>query len=274
MRVATRRLRAALRLFAPLLPARLVTTTDREFAWLAGIVGAVRDGDVLSQVVRAHATRLAPELRGMLGPVALALHERRTNAQAELLAALESKRCQQLFDRTATFLEPGTRGRREPRLGDLAGDLVRPLVRAVHRAGEKLDEHSAPEAFHRLRVRVKRLRYALETVRGLGGRGVGKLGRRLERMQDLLGDHQDAVTAVAWLEHYAKDPDVPAPTLLATGALIQRLSRRARRCRGRFPARWQRLERRRLRDRVFAELAGARQRGGGSQPESKLKAAS
>jgi CHAD domain-containing protein len=274
MRVATRRLRAALRFFAPVLPARFVATTRREFAWLADVIGGVRDADVLSQAVSAHATRLAPELRGMLGPVGLALHERRTVAHAELTAVLESNRCQRLFDRVSAFSEPGTRARREQRLGQVAGQLVRPLVRAVRRAGRGLDESASPQALHRLRVRVKRLRYALDTLRGLGDRGLAKLLRRLERMQSLLGEHQDAVTAVAWLERYAETPGISAPTLLATGALIHRLSRRARRFRARFPARWQQLDRRRLRERVVAELVPARQVRTKGHAASRLRAAS
>ncbi len=45
MRVATRRLRAALALFAGVLPVR-AQTFRQELGWLAGVLGAVRDLDV------------------------------------------------------------------------------------------------------------------------------------------------------------------------------------------------------------------------------------
>jgi CHAD domain-containing protein len=132
-------------------------------------------------------------------------------------------------------------------LGALAPELVRPLVRALVRAGRRIDDRSPPEALHRVRVRAKRLRYALETLSGLGGRRLARVLRRLERLQELLGDYQDAVTQAAWLRRWSEEARVPRLTLLATGALIDRLGRRARRRRARFARAWRRLDRPRLR---------------------------
>src|SRR2546426_7971337 len=47
LRVATRRLRATLRLFAPVLPAVAVRRTSEDLRWLGRTIGAVRDPDVL-----------------------------------------------------------------------------------------------------------------------------------------------------------------------------------------------------------------------------------
>src|SRR5207248_2888217 len=77
--------------------------------------------------------------------------------------------------------------------------LLRPLLRAVLRSGGRLSAESSPAALHRLRIRVKRLRYAVETLGGLGGKSMRKLLRQLVRLQDLLGEHQDAVTIAARL---------------------------------------------------------------------------
>jgi CHAD domain-containing protein len=141
------------------------------------------------------------------------------------------------------------------RLGDVAADLVPPLLRAVRRAGRRLHEDAPPEAFHRLRVRVKRLRYALETLRDLGGRRLGKALARLEGLQEVLGEHQDAVAQGARLRELAERSTLPPATLLAMGALMHVLGRRARRCRRRFRRPWKRFDRRRLRRRVLRELA-------------------
>jgi CHAD domain-containing protein len=131
-------------------------------------------------------------------------------------------------------------------------------VRAVRRAGRGLDEGAPAAAFHRLRVRVKRLRYALETLHGLGGRQVERMIRRLEAMQELLGRHQDAAGQAARLRALAASPGLPPPTLLAMGALAQVLARRGRRSRRRFARRWRRLDRRSLRQGVRDELARPR----------------
>src|SRR5256885_16469029 len=80
LRVATRRLRAALRLFAPLLPARFAAAAHRDLAWLARAIGAVRDLDVLGETLRKQAVRLDPELRPAAGPHGVALDEQHQRA--------------------------------------------------------------------------------------------------------------------------------------------------------------------------------------------------
>jgi len=125
------------------------------------------------------------------------------------------------------------------------------------RAGRRLGPDAAPPDLHRLRIRVKRLRYAVETLRSLGDRSVREVLVRLERLQDTLGKGQDAATAIAWLRAYAATRGVPAASLLPAGALIQALARRARRRRRRGLKAWRRLERTRLLESVLKELAAA-----------------
>src|SRR5207249_1957071 len=136
-----------------------------------------------------------------------------------------------------------------------AADLIRPHVRGVVRAGRRLGPDAAPPDLHHLRVRVKRLRYALETLRSLGDRSVREVLVRLERLQDTLGKGQDAATAIAWLRGYAATRGVPAASLLPAGALIQALARRVRKQRRRGLKAWRRLERTRLLASVLKEPA-------------------
>src|SRR5207247_1380709 len=226
LRVATRRLRTALRRFGPLLPARFAAAAHRDLAWLGGAIGAVRDLDVLSELLRGQAARLDPELRRAGGPLGVMLQEQRARALAALGTALDAKRCRRLLERLAAFADSRAPVGRGTRLGDVAPDLLRPHVRAVVRAGRRLGPDAAPPHLHRLRVRVKRLRYALETLRSLGDRATRELLARLERLQDTLGKGQDAATAIAWLGAYAESPGVPVTSLLPAGALIQALARR------------------------------------------------
>jgi CHAD domain-containing protein len=254
LRVATRRLRAALHLFASFVPKRFIEATQRELSWLASAIGAVRDLDVLAQAVQARAARLDPELRSALGPVGIAIHDRRTAALEALGATLGSSRCRRLLERLETFAEPPKAPPRSEPLGQAVPALARPLVRAVKRAGRQIGADSSPPELHRLRVRVKRLRYALEALRGLGIRSIRNLIARLERLQSVLGDTQDAATQLAWLRAYATD-GVPAASLLAVGALLQALSRRVGKRRRRALRAWRKLEREQLLDTVEADLA-------------------
>jgi len=270
LRVATRRLRAALRFFAPVLPERFVENVRREIQWLAATIGAVRDLDVLGQVVAARAPRLDPDVRSALGPVAIYIHDRRAAAHAALVAALDSARCRRLLDRLAEFSESMPPRRSQEPLGAVAPTLLRPLLRALLSAGRRIGDNPTAEALHRLRVRGKRLRYALETLRGLGGKSVDKMLRRLVALQDVLGDHQDAVTAMERLRAYAETADVPPATVLAVGALVEGFVRRARKLRRRFPETWRRLDRSRLRTGLQNELV--RRRARHRPPPPRLRA--
>src|SRR5438093_10344791 len=257
LRVATRRLRTALRLFGPLLPARFAAAAHRDLAWLGGAIGALRDLDVLNELLRGQAARLDPALRRAGGPLGVMLQEQRARALAALGTALDAKRCRRLLERLAACADSRAPVGRGTRLGDVAPDLLRPHVRAVVRAGRRLGPDAAPPDLHRLRIRVKRLRYAVETLRSLGDRSVREVLVRLERLQDTLGKGQDAATAIAWLRAYAATRGVPAASLLPAGALLQALARRARRRRRRGLKAWRRLERTRLLESVLKELAAA-----------------
>src|SRR2546426_864786 len=227
----------------------------RDLAWLATAIGAVRDLDVLGETLRKQAGRVDPELRREVGPLGVALHEQHERTLAELGATLDAKRSRRLLERLAVFADSRAPVGRGARLGDVAPDLLRPQVRAVVRAGRRLGPDAAPPDLHRLRIRVKRLRYAVETLRSLGDRSVREVLVRLERLQDTLGKGQDAATAIAWLRGYAATRGVPAASLLPAGALIQALARRVRKQRRRGLKAWRRLERTRLLESVLKELA-------------------
>jgi CHAD domain-containing protein len=129
------------------------------------------------------------------------------------------------------------------RLGIVAAQLVRPASRSAARLGEKL-AHDAPHpVFHKLRVRIKRLRYELEMIAPLGAKRHRKTLNRLEELQELLGLYHDTVVATAWLMSYAETSAAPPRTMLAAGALIQSLSSREKKLRRQCMRAWRRFER-------------------------------
>jgi CHAD domain-containing protein len=93
----------------------------------------------------------------------------------------------------------GVRGR-DPNIGELAAKELAHRSRNVRKSIQKLlaDDGNNPgdAALHTLRIRIKKLRYVLELFQPLFGCRTESLTAVLRRLQDRLGDHQDARVAV------------------------------------------------------------------------------
>jgi CHAD domain-containing protein len=241
LRVATRRLRASLRMLREVAPSDQVESVADELGWLCGAIGAVRDLDVLAQLLEERATRLEADFIRALEPLSATIRRQRATEQERLVAALDSERYRGLVLHLAAIApEPAADS---VALGAVAARLVRAQLRATLRAGAGLDEASPAETLHRLRIRVKKLRYALEPLRAVGGKPVRRMLRRLERVQERVGLYHDAATAAAWLHGWASEShDAPPAALMAAGALIHSFERRIRRLRARSLKAWRRAE--------------------------------
>jgi CHAD domain-containing protein len=253
LRVATRRLRALFRLFGSTFPRATVDRVDDDLQWLGQTVGPVRDLDVLAAALAGRARRLRAGRDPSLAPLLRHLDERRRTAHAVLVDALDGPRARRLAVQVAA-LATSTPPASAPCRAVAAG-LVRPLVRAVDRAARRARDDASPETLHRLRVRVKRLRYALEGLDGAGGGETRRLARRLEKLQDRLGDYHDAVAQHEFLRQEATTVAGEPETLLALGTVIEYLRRRARKLVRRIPARCDRALRAKVVQAALGELA-------------------
>ena len=231
MRVATRRLRAALRLFGDVLPAEASGLND-ELKWIAGQLGPVRDLDVQIRRMRDSAARLA--LSEALVAYGAWLEERRQRAQGALNEALNGPRFDDLLERLTTVASWA------PVADSPVGPEARRRLKRVHKQlqkrANKLEPHSATPEFHAVRIRAKRMRYAAEFFEALYGKPATRLVKRLTRVQDLLGDLQDGVVSAERIHEAIQTVAGawPAETALALGRLLQDDVHRGRRIRRRF----------------------------------------
>jgi len=252
LRVATRRLRAALALFESALPRRAAKYASEELTWLGHTTGPVRDLDVLAAAAAKHGRLMADGAP----PTMLMRHvrEQRAAAHAILVDALDAPRMRRLVGRLTALAGSATpKGAGIP-CRTAAPALIRPLIRSVRRAGRGLEEDASTEELHVLRVRAKRLRYGLGSLDGLGGAKMQTLTKRLAELQDLLGEQRDAVSQQVWLRAEAAAFAGEPETLLAIGALCEILRRRARRLARRVPWARDRVTRRKLVAAVLREL--------------------
>jgi CHAD domain-containing protein len=198
-RVATRRLRSHLRTFRTLLDPDWDEALRAELGWLGGELGAVRDADVLLGRLQAHLDALDPDDREALAPLLRRLVDQRTAARDVLLDGLRSQRYLALLDR---LVDAAHRPRVVMRVGsdhETLRALVRRPWRQLRRAVAALPDPAPDAALHAVRIRAKRARYAAEVVEPAFGKPARDFARALTRVQDVLGEHQDAVVAAAWL---------------------------------------------------------------------------
>jgi CHAD domain-containing protein len=224
-RVATRRSRAIIRATRPLLGATLAPLGE-ELKWLAGVLGPARDLDVLLERLRAGARTLGADEPGA-GLIIATLEEERERLHDAVLDALADERYFRLLDTFAASIAS------LPDL-DAPGDL-RPLaaaeLRKLAKAARKLPDEPTDEELHALRIRAKRARYAAELAEiGHGGKALSRYFIGVKRLQDVIGEHQDAVVAEAKLRDIARER-----TAIAAGRLIERERERRRERRRRYP---------------------------------------
>jgi CHAD domain-containing protein len=212
LRIATRRLRVALRLFSGFMPDRGKAFRG-EFRWLGRVLGELRDLDVYSARIAGLVETLPAESRDSGTRAAVATLQRqvasaRSRARRKLNRSLETRRFRRLVGAFAEHVAQPPSPRQIRRwqsltIADAAhGDLMQTL-RRVRKAGRKIDAGASPEALHRLRIKVKRLRYEVEFYADFYP-ALRTLAKSAKRLQDFLGEHQDACIAAERLARHAR----------------------------------------------------------------------
>ncbi|MEX0638208.1 MAG: CHAD domain-containing protein [Burkholderiales bacterium] len=197
LRVGMRRLRAALYAFCGTMREADVRALRESLRRLARVAGPARDWDVYTR-------RLPASLRP-------AAERRRRAAYADMRRALCAPH--------SWLLPRGLAGGRQPLPAFARAALARADRNALKKGG-RIDWSKA-DGRHALRIRLRRLRYACEFVRGaFQERDAEPLIRSLKNLQDLLGDLNDLEVARRLSEELSGNAPRRAAT---TGKLIARL---------------------------------------------------
>ncbi len=258
MRVATRRLRAALALFSGVLPVRAQVFRE-ELGWLGRLLGEVRDLDVqlegLSETAEAPtgwSPGAGPEQRNPLEELSTLLHRERDAARAAMLSGLDSVRWERLGRGLATMVQQGPARRlvatRTPAVIGMP-DLIVERHTSVAKAAKRAKRTGVVGDFHRLRIRCKRLRYALEFSADVYAGRTSRYVRQLTALQDELGLMQDAEVASLRLADLATGAaDLPPATVFVMGGIAERHRREVDRLLHRLPSSLKRVRGREWRD--------------------------
>ena len=245
MRVAARRLRAAMSAFAAVLPATM-ERMRAELGWVAAMLGEVRDLDVQLERMEEWRHGLETDQGVALDAIEEILRHRWLLARKRMLVALDSRRYERFVERFVAMLRRGPSRNflpgREPILR-VAPGLLRKRYRQVRRLGDPIRPPSPPSDYHALRIGAKKLRYALEFTAPIYGKPALAFSARVTALQDVLGLHQDAEIAMDTLREMAtaRGRRLPPETILAMGAISERYRSHGVELRAQFPAVWKPL---------------------------------
>jgi CHAD domain-containing protein len=233
-RVAARRARAFLRATRRFVDPDWRRLLAEPLGRLGEVTGPVRDLDVLLEHLEDEVATLDEADRRGGEQLLRRLESLRDEARGRLIEGLDDDGYQLLLARL----------RFPPRLAEdvvavpleqLARDEFARLAKRVRKLGKRPDD----ETLHGLRIALKRARYAAELAAPASKAGRRFIARARE-LQDVLGEHQDAVVAEERLRS-ATVADTRSAAAFAAGRLAERQVARRARALERLPRAWARL---------------------------------
>jgi CHAD domain-containing protein len=268
LRVAARRLDASLGLFEEHLP-KSITRTRPAWKALVRTLGTVRDLDVQLGELDRFAAELNEIDRQRLAPLRSRLDTERQNARTRMLSVLDRESTRRLVERLrAALFKPSRMAvrRNNPKAALVAPRLILRTFKKLRRAAKEADKHMTAAAYHDVRRRTKRLRYAIESFEGFYGESAVELLQTVRRLQNRLGSHQDANVAADRFRAMVgtRSWKMPGETVFLMGVFTERQRLTASDMRQRFTKSYRRVRGRRWKAfrRAMAELESTH--GGGT----------
>ncbi len=192
MRIAIRRLRAALATFKKILPAKARKIQARLEKWGA-ILGKMRDLDIFGafilQVIYIDATSI-PKLT-----------RQREQSQKQMVSKLDTK----AYARLMKSLERLKTKKTAKNLQKFSKAKLQKALHRVMKIAPCIDVHSDDKTLHKLRISIKKLRYNCEFFEPVFSQSACPLGTFIERtkhIQDIIGEHQDSIVGIYLLRRH------------------------------------------------------------------------
>ena len=221
-RASARRLRSVLAVYSPLFVTGATRSLRGGLQEFGAVLGRARDLEVLrarldgqlidepEEYAAAARSRLDDEFARAL-PAALAdvAELIRTPEYLQLLRDLDAFIATPPFSRRAG--KPAT-----TELGTHVTTAWRSLASLV---GQALADPFGSPVLHDVRKGAKALRYAAEAAGVTLGENMVVFAAAIEEIQEVLGEHQDALSAAAWLAELARHPDTDGMSGFVFGRL-------------------------------------------------------
>ncbi len=227
MRVAVRRLRSALATYRRLLDRSVTDPLRDELRWLGRVLGPVRDAEVTRDNLREE---IAAQPRSLvIGPVARRLDRtlgaEHREAHRRALTELRSDRYLRLLDDVdAVAGGSALKGKRvdRPARKQLPREVRRAfdrMVGFVEQAAAAASPDEADRLLHDVRKAAKRVRYAAESAQPAIGSDATDLAGTMEKLQDVLGEHNDSVVVRPLLRRLGAEAEAAGDSAFTFGRL-------------------------------------------------------
>ncbi|WP_138444874.1 CYTH and CHAD domain-containing protein [Sinomonas susongensis] len=199
LRVAVRRLRSCLSAFRKDLDPETERALRDELQWLGQVLGRLRDAEVMRDRLREQVDNEPSEL--VLGPVRRSFDEslgaEHSEAARELTAAMHSERYFRLIDGVsalaASVTEADGKWQTKASVSGVVRRDTKRLGAAIRTAEDLEGTEKHDVGLHDVRKAAKRLRYAAEAAAPFDAKKAARLGRRAQKIQKVLGEHQDCI---------------------------------------------------------------------------------
>lgn len=205
MRVASRRLRSAMRDFMPYLRQRGLTSVTKQTKSIAAALGEVRDHDVAIIALEKIDKHAPAEVSAALKQLVDERKALRNDSRDNLLSVLLADELQQVKSDFIERLEKATSLPRAsgPKLtySKMAAAVILDRLKELEKLSESLYKPFEIESLHDMRIAAKRLRYALELFQQCWGRSIQTFAKRAARMQTALGEVHDCDV---WIDSVGK----------------------------------------------------------------------
>jgi CHAD domain-containing protein len=205
MRVATRRLRSALRDFMPLMDKRPPKRVRKELKQLADALGAVRDQDVaIVALEELHAKAETELIREGIGKLLEERSNLREIARSDLTQALaigNLNHLQQRFTATIDKVARRKKSKRTVSFNEAGREVVAGSLQDLLGLGTSLYKPFNIQELHEMRIAAKRLRYAIELFVVCWGARIEPFADEIAEMQSFLGEVHDCDI---WIESFGK----------------------------------------------------------------------
>jgi CHAD domain-containing protein len=213
MRVASRRLRTALRDFSPYLRKTKITAWLKQVKSLADILGQVRDRDVAIMGLEELAKKAPPEITAGIQRLIESQKGERDLARKDLMVAINGRAISELKSnfrlaiqesRLTTSKNPVKDGGHEGTVAsynDFASITIRDRLKELEHLSSSLYQPTRTGRLHQMRIAAKRFRYALELFAPCWGESINSFAKQAARMQGALGELHDYDI---WIEDLGK----------------------------------------------------------------------